>query len=76
MVIGVATDAQFATLCRVLGVESLSSDPRFLTNKERCSNNSALHVDLQAVIGSRHTEDLQQAFTASGVPFSQINSIR
>ena len=76
MVIGVATDAQFATFCRVLGVESLASDPRYLTNNVRCENNPQLHQNLQAVIGTWPTETLQKAFKENGVPFSQINSIK
>lgn len=53
LVIGVATDAQFATFTRVLGLEGLANDPKFATNKVRCANNAALHAILSARIGER-----------------------
>ena len=46
LVIGVATDAQFATFTQVLNAEHLSTDPRFLTNKVRCENNKVLYGEL------------------------------
>ena len=46
LVIGVATDNQFATFTKVLGVEHLASEPRFITNKARCANNTALYTEL------------------------------
>ena len=76
LVIGVATDAQFATFTKVLGLEHLASEPRFITNKARCENNAALHKELQGVIGSWQSAELHSIFKAHGVPFSSINSMK
>ena len=43
MVVGVATDPQFATFCNVLGLDHRINDPKFVTNKARCEHNSLLH---------------------------------
>ncbi len=43
MVVGVATDSQFATFCNVLGLDHLINDLKFVTNKARCEHNSLLH---------------------------------
>ena len=75
MVIGVATDAQFGKFCKVLGLENLTNDDRFSTNKVRCQNNSLFFKELQDVISNWHSDSLQTEFEQSGVPFSRINSI-
>ena len=53
MVVGVATDLQFKKFCSILDLGSLPGDPRFVSNKERCANQSALFDILQDKIGQK-----------------------
>ena len=42
IVVAVGNDRQFASFCKVIGCENLSSDPRFLSNADRVQNRRAL----------------------------------
>ena len=76
MVIGVATDLQFEKFSKVLGLDELPRDPKFIHNKERVDNFKELYEILKEKIESRKMDDLSTVFKEAGVPFSPINSIK
>ncbi len=65
--IDVATDEEFADLCRVLGDESLPTDPRFATGEARRHNRSALDEAIAALTCTRDKHELFHALQASDV---------
>lgn len=75
MVIAVGNDGQFASLCRVLGLEALSSERDFATNRARLTHREALHARLQTKIEAATKAELFDRLTAAGVPAGPINSV-
>ena len=76
MVIAVGNDGQFRALARVLGLETMGTDPDYATNRARLAHRGALHAALQAKIGERTKADLIAALTVAGVPAGPINTVR
>ena len=65
--IDVATDAEFAALGRVLGDDSLASDPRFATAEARRQNRGALDEAVGALTCTRDKHELFHALQARDV---------
>ena len=65
--IDVATDAEFAALCRVLGDAALAEDARFATAGARHRNRAALDEAVAARTGERDKRELFHALQARGV---------
>ncbi|MHB8772250.1 MAG: CaiB/BaiF CoA transferase family protein [Syntrophales bacterium] len=70
------TDQLFAKLCRVIGRQGLSSDPRFTTNPLRTQNLRELNAILVPVLKTKTTAEWEKLFAEAGVPYSPINNIR
>ena len=75
MILAVGNDGQFARFCAIVGLESLASDQRFLTNRARLEH----RVELTALIGAetaKHTRaELLDACATNAVPAGPINRI-
>lgn len=65
--IDVATDAEFAALCRVLGDVSLAADARFATAEARRTNRAALDEAVGALTCTRDKHELFHALQARDV---------
>ncbi|WP_239543053.1 CaiB/BaiF CoA transferase family protein [Micromonospora terminaliae] len=75
LVVIAGNDAQFRTLCRVLGLPGLPDDPRFRRNQDRTANRAALRPLLVAALARRTTAEWFRELRAAGVPSSPINTV-
>lgn len=75
IVVAVGNDRQFAALCRVLGVDELAGDGRFVTNPARVANRHELHALLEPPLAAAGAEHWRAALTGAGVPCGPINDI-
>ena len=75
-VIGCGNDKLFNLLCtKVLHREDLLTDPRFLSNAQRCENHAALKVEVEKWSTTLTKEEAYEAINAAGVPASPINDL-
>ncbi|MFI7072975.1 CaiB/BaiF CoA transferase family protein [Micromonospora sediminicola] len=75
LVVIAANDGQFRTLCRVLGVPELATDPRFRGNADRTAHRDELRPLLVAALSRRGSAHWFGELRAAGVPCSPINSV-
>ncbi len=75
MILAVGNDGQFARLCKVLGREAWSADPRYATNAARVSNRAELIPMLRRETIGRPTAEWIALLEAAGVPCGPINNI-
>ena len=62
-------------LCRLLGLEALAGDPRFVDNEARTQHADELIDLIQKVIGAKDWADWAPAFAAWDAPWELIRSI-
>ena len=75
-VIGCGNDKLLNLLCtKVLHREDLLTDPRFLSNAQRCENHAALKVEVEKWSTTLTKEEAYEAINAAGVPTSPINDL-
>ena len=75
VMIAAGNDRQFADLCRVLGLESLSDDEQFRTNSGRIQHRDLLRRLLREKCADRTTDSLVADFANAGVPAGRVNDI-
>jgi len=75
LIIACGNDRQFTALCRVLGLEPLSADPRFATNPARVAHRADLVPLMTAATSARPRADLIAAMERAGVPAGPINTV-
>jgi len=75
LMIVAGNDKLFRALCRVLGVDELAGDSRFLTNPDRVLNRAELIPPLEAATRTRGTEELLAALIAAGIPASPVRNV-
>jgi crotonobetainyl-CoA:carnitine CoA-transferase CaiB-like acyl-CoA transferase len=63
----------WVSVCDVVGMPELESDPRFLTTLSRATNQTALKDILEAKFATQPVEYWIDAFRAAGVPHAHIN---
>lgn len=73
---GAASNHQFDTLCRVIGLMELSSDPRFKDNESRVGNRKELTSILEKRLETKTTQEWLKLFEGCGIPYGPINSIK
>jgi CoA:oxalate CoA-transferase len=69
------TERMWQALCRVLGLEELTSDERFVTNADRLLNKEELWKILEEGFSTRPAEAWVTALTNAGVPAARINTV-
>ncbi|KAJ5601039.1 CoA-transferase family III domain-containing protein [Penicillium lagena] len=74
-VIGAVNNRQFKNLCLRLGHEDLANDPRFLDNNSRVQNRKDLKRILRESFALGTTEEWEEAFEGSGMPYGPINTL-
>ncbi|CAK7230062.1 hypothetical protein SBRCBS47491_007459 [Sporothrix bragantina] len=76
LVCGATNDAQFAKLCKLLGLdEALIKDPRFSTNAQRSTNRKELGPIFNDVFKTKTTDEWLAVFDGSGLPCAPINNM-
>jgi len=75
IVIAVGTDGQFCSLCTVLELAELGTDPRFATNPKRVANRDVLVPLLAAATRIWDAADLLAALAADNVPSAPVRTI-
>lgn len=75
VVVAVGNDAQFATLCDILGVAGLATDERFARNPARVEHRIELRHELEARLQHRSADEWQEVLTTAGIPCGPINDI-
>lgn len=68
-------DRQFAAILRALGLDSLVTDERFLTNSARVDHRPALIMALESRLITQTASHWQSVFRAAGVPAGPVGSI-
>ncbi len=76
VVLAVGSDAQFKSLCNVLGCNGLTKDPRFRTNVQRVKHREALVAALNAKARQASRADLLAAFVERRVPAGAVRSVQ
>ena len=66
------SDAQWQTLCDVMGFADLKADPAFATNNDRVRLRPTLLAMLRERLASRHADELAGIFERAGLPFAPI----
>jgi crotonobetainyl-CoA:carnitine CoA-transferase CaiB-like acyl-CoA transferase len=60
-------DRRWAALCDVLGLAALTTDPRFVTNADRCAHQDALRPYLQEAFARHPGRALEARLLAAGI---------
>jgi len=75
LILATGNDGQYQRLCRVLGLDGMAADPKFLTNADRVANRAAMTELLTAATKTWAKADLLAACEAEGVPAGPINNL-
>lgn len=75
IVLAVGNDGQFASFCRVAGLESLAADPRFATSGARVAARGELVAHVAAAMRTRTSAAWIATLEEAGVPCGPINTI-
>ena len=75
IVVAVGNDGQFVSLCKAIDRESLSSDPRFVTNSARVENRQVLVPMIAGAMAKQTAMHWQSVLEDLGVPNGPVNSI-
>jgi crotonobetainyl-CoA:carnitine CoA-transferase CaiB-like acyl-CoA transferase len=75
LIVAVANDGQFRSLCRVLGIPEVADDPRFLHNADRTANRAQLRPLLKARLATRGAAEWFDVLIGAGVPCAPINTV-
>ncbi|MDM9558104.1 CaiB/BaiF CoA transferase family protein [Bordetella petrii] len=70
-----ATQAMWTRLCGILGLERLTSDPRFLTNADRMRHRHELKQELEAALKRRTRMEWTPLMIENGIPAGPINTL-
>jgi crotonobetainyl-CoA:carnitine CoA-transferase CaiB-like acyl-CoA transferase len=75
LALAVGSDKLWRVFCPLLGLDDLTDDPRFATNRARNANRDALITRLQAVFLTKSYEEWEQILLPSGIPMGAINTL-
>jgi crotonobetainyl-CoA:carnitine CoA-transferase CaiB-like acyl-CoA transferase len=75
LMIAVANDGQFASLCQILGIPELAHDPRFQTNPDRVENREALRQLIAERVILDETEVWLERLEQANVPAAPVQDI-
>jgi formyl-CoA transferase/CoA:oxalate CoA-transferase len=73
--IAAPNQALFVTLCRVIGLPELISDPRFSSNSTRLANRDALHELIEARLRQADCTTWESLLLEHGIPCSRLQTI-
>jgi crotonobetainyl-CoA:carnitine CoA-transferase CaiB-like acyl-CoA transferase len=75
LMIVAGNDKLFRELCRVLGLDELTADARFLTNPARVRHRAELIALLEPPLRERSTEELLATLIEAGIPASPVRNV-
>jgi crotonobetainyl-CoA:carnitine CoA-transferase CaiB-like acyl-CoA transferase len=75
LIVAVGNDRQFVKFCTLLGLDSLATDPRYLTNSGRVKHRDTLTPELMARTVNFNRDTLLAMLEAAGVPGGPINTV-
>ncbi|MFM8520093.1 MAG: CaiB/BaiF CoA transferase family protein [Solirubrobacterales bacterium] len=75
LMICAGNDAQFRSLCEVLGLDDEAADPRYATNADRVKNRAALREAIEAALAEREVAEWAELLNGAGVPAGPVNDI-
>jgi crotonobetainyl-CoA:carnitine CoA-transferase CaiB-like acyl-CoA transferase len=67
--------AQFETLCRLMGRPDLFADPRFATAASRKRHRTGLKDELETTLRTRPAAEWEERLNAAGVPAARVLSV-
>jgi len=76
VVIAPGTNRLFADLCKLLGRDDLTRDPRFADNPARVQNRGALLAELGRHFAERTTAEWLDLLERHGIPCAPVNTLR
>jgi formyl-CoA transferase len=74
LILAIGNDGQFRKFCAVAGL-AIALEPRFIDNRARLANRSALVALIAEAMGKRTTQEWMTMLEAEGVPCGPINTI-
>jgi formyl-CoA transferase len=74
--IAAGNDKLWQCLCKALGLEHLTIDPRFLTNAKRVENRAILVPMLEKIIADRDGRELVQVLSEAHVPAALVQDMK
>jgi crotonobetainyl-CoA:carnitine CoA-transferase CaiB-like acyl-CoA transferase len=75
VMIAVGNDSQFRRLCAVLGLQDLSTDPRYRSNADRVRGRAPLTESLSKALNKWRRAELLSKLEDEGVPAGPINTV-
>ncbi|OKH87932.1 CaiB/BaiF CoA-transferase family protein [Thalassospira sp. TSL5-1] len=75
IILAVGNDSQFASFCKVAGMEDASSDARFATNRARVANRTDLVPMVRQAMVQKTTDDWIAILEKANVPCGPINTL-
>jgi len=75
IVIAIITEKFWAGLCRVLGLDTLSSHPDYATNEARLKNRDKLIQIIQAEFLKKATDEWLSELRKEGIPSAPVNTL-
>lgn len=66
---------QFETLCRVIGSETLITDPRFTDRETRLTHREELHKLIEDALAMRASAEWEETLSSVGVPAGRVLSV-
>ena len=75
VVVTANTERMWQGMARALGVEDLTKDPRFVTNRERQQNRQELWPLLERAFLAKTADEWVQAFEAEEIPVGVVNTL-
>ena len=73
--IGIGSDKLWRAFCPLLGLETLTDDPRYVTNAARNANRPTLIAALQEVFLTKTYEEWEAILLPAGVPMGAVNTL-
>lgn len=74
-VMGCGTDKMYAALCGAMGREDLVTDPRFVTNLDRCDHYAELKPMIEEWTMTKTVMELEEIISGLAIPFGEILTI-
>jgi crotonobetainyl-CoA:carnitine CoA-transferase CaiB-like acyl-CoA transferase len=72
----IGSDKQFSSLCELLGLKKLISDPKFTTNQNRVKNRNELFMKLKPQVEIINFDELYKKCLGNDVPIGKLRNIR
>ncbi|XP_063702084.1 succinate--hydroxymethylglutarate CoA-transferase [Culicoides brevitarsis] len=76
LTVGTGSDSQFKSLCKLMKVENLAADEKYLTNKDRVANRKSLIEALSKKFSEKSNKEWMEIFHDAPFPVGPINSVK